>query len=215
MKTKFACRLTATVTTAILGLTLALPAGATGTLRFGAGFERIATSASQGNDTVSVGENGIGGELSYQHGSGFYGGAALLRHEADTLTVNGNVYTVDGDPYRVTELDAGYRIPYARTAGKYFGLGYRNTRYEDYDGTDNTLSFFWEKDQQFRYGVVRAGLLSSDDLKMLQVEGKHLWFGGGGPGFGLTWSLGTGSYDDGINTTLFKLGGILMFRAGS
>ena len=213
MNSKLVGRGISAAAVAVISFSLSLPALANGTLRIGAGVERISNSASLGNDTVSVGESGFGGELLYQHESGVFGGAALIRQKADTLTINDDVYSVEGDPYKVYELDAGYRIPYTNTAGKYWGIGYRNTRYEDYDGTDNAFGIFWEKDQDARYGVIRAGLMNSDDLSMLEIEGKHLWFGGG-PGFGLTWSFGSGNYDDGTNHTLFKLGGILMFRTG-
>lgn len=205
----------------VLALAVCADVGAAG-LRFAGDAGIHSSTVSAGSESLTLDETAFAGELGYQHDSGFFGEAALTRLKAYALIYQDHdagvreTASVEGEPYFSLDLAGGYRIPYRSQSGRYWGFGYKNTRYEDYEGQDQTFGIYWEKDKADRYGLINTGLVRSEDLDLLMIEGQHIWFRSeNGPGIGLSWKLAAGSTDNDQSYTLFNLGAQMMFREGS
>ena len=180
-----------------------------GALALDDGFDRLTQSTLE-----------IGGTFTYQHGSGFYGRVGLGRADIYNLELEGGNSIDPDEQYLTTSLGVGYRFARQTGDGLFWGLGYASgSTDQDDDDASNTAFAFWEKDNARRYGIIGAGFNSQGDLSAIVVEGKHVWFGQGGVGIGLTWLLGSGRLDTppgvtDVDVAAARFGVVAMFRPG-
>jgi|GEM_PF-2465676 len=187
-------------------------------VRIDLGLSNGALAVDDGFDRVTQSTLLVGGTFTYQHGSGFYGRVGLGRADDYNLELEGGNAVDPDQQYLTTSLGLGYRVSRQTGDGLFWGLGFssRSTDLDD-DDASNTAFAFWEKDNARRYGIVEAGFNSQGDLSAIVVEGKHLWFGQGGIGIGLTWLLGSGRLDappgvQDLDVAAARFGVVAMFR---
>lgn len=139
---------------------------------------------------------------SFQASQGFYALLGFSREYIDEVEINGEVDDV-GKSFSARTLGVGYRFSINREQGRFWGIGYGNTKQADKnlksDGQNSkpvhSFRVFWEKENSRRYGNISISHNTSSHMKSFSVSGRHVWLGQSGFGGGFFWTVGSGQFD--------------------
>lgn len=153
------------------------------------GYDEYVTT---GSSTGAIG--------AFQSSQGFYALVGFSREYIDEVEINSEVYDV-GKSFSARTLGVGYRFSINREQGRFWGVGYGNTKQADkkLNGQNskpvNSFRVFWEKENSRRYGNISLSYNSNSQMKSVSVSGRHVWLGQSGFGGGFFWAVGSGQFD--------------------
>jgi hypothetical protein len=162
----------------------------------------VVTVLDDGWDEHSTTGSTFGAIGSFQASQGFYAQMGFSSEYVDEGKIDGETYDID-ESFSARTLGVGYRFAVNREQGRFWGIGYGNTKQDDknlggpYSKPVHSFRVFWEKENSRRYGNISISHNTNSHMRSFSVSGRHVWLGQSGFGGGFFWSVGSGKFDGG------------------